>query len=49
MFNINSVVEEVKSEGGVIGQQGDDSEKQIWKCEFCNYVNDVCIDEEEKP
>jgi len=26
-----------------------DNEKQIWKCEFCNYVNDVCIDEEEKP
>jgi len=27
IFNINSVVENVKAEGGVIGQQNDDEEK----------------------
>jgi len=39
-FNINSKVEEVKSQDG---------EQQIWKCEFCNTANEVQIEEEEKP
>ena len=42
------MVEDVKNEGGVIGQ-AQEEDKQIWKCEFCNHVNEVNIDEEEKP
>jgi hypothetical protein len=41
VFNINSRTEEIKTEDG--------EEKQIWTCEFCNTVNDVDLEEEEKP
>lgn len=42
-FNSHSKTEVKSSE--VIGQ----ADQQIWKCEFCNTENEVCLDEEEKP
>lgn len=36
-----SQVEEVKD--------AEEGEKQIWKCEFCNFANQVEIEPEEKP
>lgn len=41
VFNIYSKTEELKTAEG--------EEKQVWKCEFCNTVNDVDIEDEEKP
>ena len=40
-FNINSKIEEVKTEDG--------DEQQIWNCEFCLTKNEVDLEEEEKP
>lgn len=40
-FNFFSKVEERKSEEG--------NEVQVWQCEFCNFTNEIDLEEEEKP